>query len=174
MNYTIAAGAPPAGTWITDPDVGGGRIIGEMCHFVDLCTHIVGAAPVRVHAQALGRDPERDDSVVAQLGFGDGSVATIQYLAQANAELPKERFEVSCEGRTLQCDNFRTTTGHGANGLKTINQDKGQEAAVAAVVAALRNGGASPITLSDIEAVSLATFGILESIETGRVVEIAT
>ncbi|MEE3331767.1 MAG: Gfo/Idh/MocA family oxidoreductase [Myxococcota bacterium] len=173
MHYTIAAGAPPAGTWITDPEVGGGRVIGEMCHFVDLCTHVVGSPPVRVHAQALGRDPERDDSVIASLTFADGSVATLAYLASASSELPKERFEVSCEGRTLACDNFRVTTGHGVSGLKTLNQDKGQEAAVAEVVAALRAGAPSPISLDDIEAVSLATFAILESIETGRVIEVA-
>jgi len=174
MHYTIAPGAPPAGTWITDPEVGGGRVVGEMCHFVDLCTYVAGSPPVRVHAHALGRDPERDDSVIASLAFEDGSVATLAYLARASSELPKERFEVSCEGRTLACDNFRVTTGHGVSGLKTLNQDKGQEAAVAGVVAALRAGGPSPIPLADIEAVSLATFAILESMETGRVIELGT
>lgn len=173
IHYRVAAGPPPAGTWITDPRVGGGRVVGELCHFVDLCTYLTSALPVRVFAQALGRDPERDDSVAVQIGFADGSVATIDYLARASAELAKERFEVSAEGRTLTCDNFRATTGHGASGRKTVNQDKGQEAAVAAAIEAVRMGAASPIPLDEVVAVSRATFAVLESIETGRAVEIA-
>ncbi|MCA9512815.1 MAG: Gfo/Idh/MocA family oxidoreductase [Myxococcales bacterium] len=173
IQYTVAAGPPPAGTWITDPRTGGGRVVGELCHFVDLCTHLVGAPPARVFAQALGRDPERDDSVVVQLGFADGSVASIGYLARASAELPKERFEVSGEGRTMRCENFRSTTGHGARGLTTVNQDKGQEAALAAAVEAVRAGAPSPIPLDEIVAGARATFAVLESIETGRAVEVA-
>ena len=170
MHYSVCAGEPPAGTWILDPEVGGGRVVGEVCHFVDLCTVLAGSLPVRVHAHALGRDPERDDSIVATIAFGDGSVATLEYLAHASSELPKERLEVSAEGRTLRCDNFRVTEGHGAKGLKALNQDKGQAAAIERTLAALRAGEASPIPLEEIEAVSRATFAILESIETGAVV----
>src|SRR4029453_4704929 len=104
-----ARAPPPAGTWVTDPAAGGGRIVGEVCHFVDLCAFLVGAAPVRVVAQALGRDPEQDDSLVAQLGFAERSAATLQYLAAASGELPKERFEASADGRTAACENFRIT-----------------------------------------------------------------
>ncbi|MFT5695164.1 MAG: threonine dehydrogenase-like Zn-dependent dehydrogenase, partial [Myxococcota bacterium] len=100
LGYTIAAGATPGGTWITDPTAGGGRIIGECCHFIDLCIYLVGELPTSVNARALGRDPERDDSMVATLGFADGSVATLQYLASASSELPKERFEASAERKT--------------------------------------------------------------------------
>ena len=172
IHYVVAAGPPPAGSWITDAEVGGGRVIGEVCHFVDLCTLLAGALPVRVHAHALGRDPERDDSIAATLAFGDGSVATLEYLAHASAELPKERFEVSAEGRTLRCDDFRVTEGHGAKGLKGLNQDKGQSEAVARTLAAVAAGSGSPIPLDEIEAVSRATFAILESIETGAVVDL--
>jgi len=173
VHYSIAAGVPPAGTWVVDPSVGGGRVIGEMCHFVDLCTFFAGALPVRVHAHGLGRDPETDDSVIATLGFADGSVATLEYLARAHAALPKERFEVSADGITLRCDNFRVTEGHGARGVKGINQDKGQGEAVARTVAALRAGTGSPIPLAEVAAVSRATFAILESLETGAAVELA-
>lgn len=168
IRYSVSAGSPPAGSWITDPAVGGGRIIGEMCHFVDLCTHLAGALPVRVYACALGRDPERDDSVVAAVSFADGSVATLEYLARASGALAKERIEVSAEGRTLRCDNFRVTVGHGARGVRGLNQDKGQTEAVARTLAALRAGEPSPIALTEIEAVSRATFAILESIETSE------
>jgi predicted dehydrogenase/threonine dehydrogenase-like Zn-dependent dehydrogenase len=172
IQYTVAAGATPGGTWHTDPNVGGGRIIGEGCHFIDLCSHLVGQTPTSVFARVLGRDPETEDSTVAMLGFDDGSTATIAYLANASSELPKERFEVSAEGRTAICDNFRTTRVLGGNTTKTVNQDKGQAAAVQQVIEAVRGGGASPIELSEIVAVSRTTFAIRESIRTQRAVAI--
>ena len=168
IHYTVAAGATPGGTWHTDPAVGGGRIIGEGCHFVDLCTYLVGAAPSEVFARTLGRDPESDDSTVLMLGFADGSTATIAYLANASAALPKERFEVSADGRTALCDNFRETRVAGGKATKTINQDKGQATAVAEVVAAVKRGEASPFTLEELYAVSDATFAAGRSIRSGR------
>ncbi len=172
IHYCVAAGPPPAGTWITDPRVGGGRIVGEVCHFVDLCVHLVGAAPTQVHARALGRDPERDDSVVALLAFEDGSAATIEYLAQADSGLPKERFEASADGRTVRCENFRVTRVSGRRSVRSFQQDKGQTAAVTATLTALREGKPSPLTLDEIAAVSRATFAIVESARSGRLVDL--
>jgi predicted dehydrogenase/threonine dehydrogenase-like Zn-dependent dehydrogenase len=175
IHYVIAAGPPPRGTWITDPQAGGGRIIGEACHFVDLCTYLVGAPPVRVFAQALSRDPDSDDSLVAILSFPDGSTASLEYLARASSELPKERFEASADGLTATCENYRITQFRGSRGpgrVKTVNQDKGQADAVAAVVEAVRSGGPSPFRLDEIVAVSRATFAALESVRTGRAVEV--
>jgi len=134
LRYTVAAGATPAGTWITDPRSGGGRIIGEMCHFIDLCLFLVGELPSSVYARALGRDPDRDDSTVATLGFRDGSTAVIEYLANASSELPKERWEASAQGTTASCENFRSTRIAGGSSTKTMNQDKGQQAAVKRVI----------------------------------------
>lgn len=162
IRYGVAAGPTPRGTWITDPAVGGGRIVGEVCHFVDLCSFLVGAPPTRVASHALGRDPELDDSLVAWLHFADGSVATVEYLARASGELPKERFEVSGDGMTALCDNFRHTRILGGRGApaRGLSQDKGQSTAVAEVVAAVRAGRPSPFTLEEIEAVSNATFAL--------------
>ncbi len=168
IHYAVAAGPPPAGSWLSDPEVGGGRVVGEVCHFVDLCSFLVGAPPASVFARALGRDPERDDSVVATLGFPDGSTASIEYLSQASPELPKERFEVSGDGRTARCENFRRTRISGARPLKTLNQDKGQASAVAETLAALRSGAASPIALGDVEAVCRATFALRDSVRSGQ------
>ncbi|MGI9591082.1 MAG: bi-domain-containing oxidoreductase [Myxococcota bacterium] len=170
IRYTVAAGPPPAGSWITDPMVGGGRIVGEACHFVDLCSFLVGAPPASVFARSLGRDPERDDSIVASLGFPDGSAATIEYLAHTAPELPKERFEVSGDGSTASCENFRATEVTGAKSFRTLNQDKGQAEAIAAMLAAVRAGGPSPIPASEIAGVSRAVFAILESIAAGQAV----
>ena len=168
IHYVIAAGPPPRGTWLLDPCEGGGRIIGEACHFVDLCTYLVGAPPVSVYARSLSHDPDGDDSMVSVLGFADGSTATIEYLAKASPNLSKERFEVSCDGRTARCDNFRSTTFSDAKDLKTFNQDKGQGTAIEEVVDALRQGRSSPFTLFEIAGVSMATFAMLESARTGR------
>lgn len=168
IHYVIAAGPAPRGTWLLDPREGGGRIVGEACHFVDLCTYLVGMPPVSVYARSLSHDPEGDDSMVALLGFEDGSVATIEYLAKANPNLAKERFEVSCDGVTARCDNYRSTTFSDGKEVKTFNQDKGQAKAVEEVVEALRNGRSSPFTLFEIAGVSLATFAMLESARTGR------
>jgi len=168
IRYTVAAGSTPAGSWLTDPNVGGGRVIGEVCHFVDLCAFLAGAPPVRVFARALGDDPEIDDSIVALVGFADGSTAAIEYLANASSELPKERFEVSSGGRTAQCDNFRSTAVSGQKDTKTANQDKGQRTAVAEILAAARSGEPSPFDLDELLGVSRATFAMLESARSGR------
>jgi len=172
LQYTVAAGPTPAGTWHTDPAVGGGRVIGEVCHFVDLCSFLVGAPPVSVFASALGRDPESDDSIQALLRFPDGSSAALQYLARASTALPKERFEASADGRTALCDNFRKTRVLGGRGLSTWNQDKGQAAAVREVIAAVRAGAPSPFGWAEIAATTRATFAMLESVRSGRPVEV--
>ncbi len=168
IRYTVAPGPTPVGSWLTDPAVGGGRVIGEVCHFVDLCAFLAGAPPTRVFARALGDNPEIDDSIVALLAFADGSAATIEYLANASGELSKERIEVSSGGRTAQCDNFRTTVISGQKGVKTVNQDKGQVTAVAEVLAAAKRGERSPFGLDDLLSVSRSTFAMLESARSGR------
>jgi len=164
IHYSVAAGPPPRGTWHLDAAVGGGRLLGEVCHFVDLCSFLVGAPPEEVVARSLARDPAADDSVVSLLYFGDGSTATIHYLAGASPELPKERFEVSCDGRSAHCDNFRTTRLYSARGgARSFNQDKGQAAAVARVVEALQRGEPSPIPFAEIERVSRATLRLADA-----------
>jgi predicted dehydrogenase len=143
--------------------------VGEVCHFVDLCTYLVGAPPVSVAARRLGRDPQLDDSLAALFGFADGSFATIEYLAGAAAELPKERIEVSCEGRTARCENFKTTRVSGRSRLRTLNQDKGQATALTEVLAAVRSGAPSPFPLAHVTGVSHACFALLASLESGQV-----
>jgi predicted dehydrogenase len=165
IRYRVAPGPPPQDSWITEPRVGGGRIVGEVCHFVDLCTYLVGVPPETVHARALGVDPDLDDSLVAVLGFPDRSTAVIEYLAHASPALPKERFEVSGDGRTAICDDFRTTRAHRH---RTLHPDKGQAAAIAAVLEAIRDGRPSPFGLEEIAAVSKATFAMLEAVRSGR------
>jgi predicted dehydrogenase len=172
VHYTVAAGAAPQGTWLLDPTLGGGRIVGEACHMVDLCAYLVGAPPDSVFARGVGRHAEVDDSTVLVLGFADGSTATLAYLANASPDLPKERFEVSAEGRTASCDNYRETRLPGGKRLKTLNQDKGQRAAVQAVLEAVRDGSPSPFSLASLVATSRATLRAADSIRSGRAVRI--
>jgi len=108
-----------------------------------------------------------DDSVAATLSYRDGSVATVEYLAQTSPEVPKERFEVSAEGRTVESVNYRLTQVAGQRPFKTFNQDKGQTAAVAAVLRAVKQAEASPFSIEEIVGVSRTTFAVLESIARG-------
>ncbi len=160
IRYRVAAGAPPGGSWILDPEVGGGRLVGEVCHFVDLCLFLVGQLPAGVYARRLGRSPEADDSLVTVLDFPDGSTATIEYLARAGPELPKEQIEISGAGKTALCENFRLTRIGPRAAVRGVNQDKGQARALAEVMAAVRGGQPSPFRLDEIAAVSRATFAM--------------
>jgi predicted dehydrogenase/threonine dehydrogenase-like Zn-dependent dehydrogenase len=161
IQYAVAAGPTPRGTWIVDPAVGGGRIVGEACHFVDLCTALVGKAPIGIDARSLGRDPESDDSWMALIAYSDGSTASLAYLASASAALPKERWEAHADGRSALCDNFRVTTLPGDQRVRGVNQDKGQAEAVRATLEALRAGRPSPLPMHELSSTSRVIFEAL-------------
>jgi len=167
---TVNAGAIPADHWTQDPEVGGGRIIGEGCHFIDLLRHLVGA-PITGHfSVAVGRHPAvevADDRATITLTFADGSVGTIHYLSNGDKGFPKERLEVFCAGRVLQLDNFRklkTFGWPGAKGSRLWRQDKGQGDCVAAFVDAVSKGGPSPISRDEIFEVSRVTLEVAEQL----------
>jgi predicted dehydrogenase/threonine dehydrogenase-like Zn-dependent dehydrogenase len=143
---TMNAGAIPANHWTQDNAVGGGRIIGEACHFIDLMRFLAGSSIVSVQARRMGYAPGMvitEDKASITLGFEDGSFGTILYLANGAASFPKERVEVFAAGRVLQLDNFRKLRGYGWPGFSTMNlwkQDKGQNACTAAFLQALQKG----------------------------------
>lgn len=153
---TMNAGAIPAEHWTQDPEVGGGRIIGEACHFIDLMRHLAGAPVVSVQARRMGDAPGvtvTEDKAAITLGFADGSFGTIHYLANGASSFPKERIEVFAAGRILQLDNFRKLRGFGWSGFSRQNlwrQDKGQAACAAAFLAAVAEGAAPPIPVDEI------------------------
>jgi predicted dehydrogenase len=163
---TVNAGAIPAEHWTQDRAVGGGRIIGEACHFIDLLRFLAGA-PIAVYSAMAMECPSRD-SVSLTLRFADGSTGTVHYLANGHKSFPKERLEVFCGGCILQLDNFRKLTGFGWPGFSKMNlwrQDKGQKACAAAFVQAVREGLASPIPLEELLEVSRVTIEIAESVQ---------
>lgn len=158
---TVNAGAIPAAHWTQDPETGGGRIVGEACHFIDLLRHLAGT-PIEERS-VLAMDTPIADTVSISLRFADGSLGTIHYLANGNKSFPKERLEVFAGGRILQLDNFRKLTGYGWPGFSRMslwNQDKGQKDCAAAFTRAVREGGPSPIPLAEIEEVSRVTIEI--------------
>ena len=170
MLMTVNAGAIPAGHWTLDREIGGGRIIGEACHFIDLLRHLAGSPIIGMHATPLGGAPglaNLGDSATLTLNFADGSVGTVHYWANGHKALPKERLEVFCGGRILQLDNFRTLSGYGWPGFAKMNlwrQDKGQQDCAAAFVRAVEAGGAAPIAFDELAEVSRVTIELAYSV----------
>jgi predicted dehydrogenase len=135
----VNAGALAATHWTSDPLVGGGRIVGELCHFLDLACHLAEGPPVRVSAEALGAAAalELNDSVAVQVAFACGSVATIQYLANGDPSVAKERLEVFCGGAIALIDDFRSLTlarDGKSRKTKPRRQEKGHREEVQAFV----------------------------------------
>jgi predicted dehydrogenase/threonine dehydrogenase-like Zn-dependent dehydrogenase len=148
---TVNAGAIPADHWTQDPEAGGGRIIGEACHFIDLLRYLAGSRILCHHVLAM--DSATKDSVSISLKFEDGSFGVVHYLANGSKAFPKERLEVFAAGRVLQLDNFRKLQGFGWPGFNKMNlwrQDKGQKACAAAFVKAIAQGGPAPIPFDEI------------------------
>jgi len=153
---TVNAGAIPGEHWTQDPEVGGGRIVGEGCHFIDLMRFLVGHAITGHQAMMMGDAPGvevRDDKVSINLSFADGSFGTIHYLANGGKAFPKERIEVFCGDAVLQMDNYRVLTGFGWQGfkkMKLMKQDKGQIACAKAFVDSVKSGKPSPIPYEEV------------------------
>lgn len=155
MHYMVNAGALPEEHWAHDPAVGGGRIVGEACHFVDLLRFL---ARSRVDAsERMTLRTKSRDTATLQLSFENGSIGTVTYWANGHRSFPKERLEVFCDGRILQLDNFRELRGFGWSSFrskKLRRQDKGQEACVAAFLEAIRGHGAAPVPVEELLEVS--------------------
>jgi predicted dehydrogenase len=163
---TVNAGAIPAAHWTQDRAVGGGRLVGEGCHFIDLLRFLVGA-PIASH-HTVRMDGPTPDTASVTLRFADGSIGTLLYLANGSKSFPKERLEVFASGRVLQLDNFRRLRGHGWPGFSRLNlwrQDKGQAGCALAFVRALRDGGPAPIAPAELFEVSRVAIEIEEALQ---------
>jgi predicted dehydrogenase len=174
MSMTVNAGIIPPDHWTQDPERGGGRIIGEGCHFIDLLAHVAGSPVTTVSAVMVGEGPAvRGDKTAIVLGFADGSVGTVNYFSNGSKSYPKEMLEVFSDGRVLRMENFRQTLGYGFKGFKkfkTSRQDKGHGAEVAAFVEAVAKGGAPLIPFGELSNITLASFAAVESARTTKTV----
>jgi predicted dehydrogenase/threonine dehydrogenase-like Zn-dependent dehydrogenase len=170
MLYRINAGAIPGDSWIQREE-GGGRIVGEVCHFVDVLTFLARSLPVEVYALAA-RD--HADAVSALVRFTDGSTGTIVYSSLGDVGVPKEYLEAFADRRVIQLDDFcrLTVTRSGKSVTSKSAQDKGQRGLVAAFLEATRGKRDAPIPLSELVAVTEATFAIEESLRRGSPVRI--
>jgi len=173
-NYRVNAGALPRGDWQHDPEEGGGRIIGEVGHFVDLLSYIINAPLESVAAQAVRAAADSvfpHENVILTLRFGDGSIGTILYVTEGAARFPKERLEVFGSGAVGVIDDFRRLDlvkgGRRQVHRAWLSQDKGHRQELTAFVEAVRQGGPGPVPFEDYLLTTLCTFQAVRSLQTG-------
>jgi predicted dehydrogenase/threonine dehydrogenase-like Zn-dependent dehydrogenase len=176
--YRVNAGRIPKEHWIQDADEGGGRIVGEVCHFVDLIQFLTDSLPVSVFAECVSAKSDKTidaDSVFITLRFADGSNGCIAYLSEGDKSLPKERVEMFGSSRSFVLDDFRRATLHkdGREEQVTLKaQDKGQQEQVRQICASILHGAEAPISINELTATTRATFRILDSLREHRPFEV--
>ena len=167
---TMNAGAIPQNIWIHDMNVGGGRIIGEACHFIDLITFFTGSKVISVCMNAMGVNPkENTDTATILLKYENGSTGTINYFANGSKEYPKERIELYSQDRTIVVDNFRVTTAFGFKNFKKLKTslDKGHKKQFELLINQVKTGGQSLIPINEIINTTQASFAAIESLKNG-------
>ncbi len=175
MIYRINAGSIPAESWIQDVEIGGGRIIGEVCHFVDFLTWFCGSLPVSVHANALADPYNHNDTVAINISFANGSIGTLCYFANGSKTLAKEYVEIYTNGTTSVLTDFSKLEIFGKGKplrKKILNQNKGQGQMVSEFLDGIKTGKSALISPQEIFTVAKACFAIIESIQTRQVVNI--
>jgi predicted dehydrogenase/threonine dehydrogenase-like Zn-dependent dehydrogenase len=171
MVYRVNAGPIPRDSWIQDPEVGGGRIIGEACHFVDYLTFLCGSIPVKVFGSLLPDPQGTRDTATITLEFANGSVGTVAYFSNGPRILPKEQVEVFRAGSGYVLNNFQeaiTYTSKDRRKKRLLMGDKGQKGMIDAFLRAVREGEPSPIDADEIFAVSEAVIAAVESFSSGQ------
>ncbi len=174
MTFRINAGSVPGGSWLHNMDEGGGRIVGELCHFIDLARYFAGCNITSVMADAPVSQTGACDDVTATLRFTDGSLATIAYTALGDVAYPKEMIEIFAGGTVVAINNFRTLTSSagGKSAKQNSSQNKGVSAALSAFTAAVRGGGPAPVDEKELIESSIATLAVLEALQSGNRVEL--
>ena len=177
MHYRVNAGSIPKDIWLQDPEVGGGRMVGEGCHFIDFMSYVCGAPVEKVQAMCIktangAETPE--DSISVNLQFADGSVGTLEYVALGDTTLPKEWCEIHGEGSTATMDNFCKTVCTGKLGKRKLKgkQQKGFREELEATVEAVKSGMMMPIPFEEILNVTKTTFAVLKAVKSGKTEEV--
>ena len=178
MSWLINAGYVPPDIWVQKKEVGGGRIIGEGCHWLDFMSYVIDSQIVSISAMMMGESVGvdiRDDKMSITAGFADGSIGTLHYFANGNKSYPKETFELFSENKILHLDNFRKLKGYGWNNFKKMNlwnQDKGHNNEFRYFVERIANGGDPLIRFDEIENITLASFAAVESANKNNIINI--
>lgn len=179
MTMTVNAGIIPPDHWVQDPDRGGGRIIGEGCHFIDLMSFIADSPVVSVSSTIIGDyvDLVKEDKMSISLTFGDGSIGTIHYFANGSKSYPKETLEIFNDGRVIRMENYRVTRGYGFKNFgtyRTLRQDKGHQAEIGAFINSIIIGGDPLIPFESLINVTRASFSALEAAKSGKTIHLTT
>ena len=172
---TMNAGHIPSNSWVHDLDVGGGRIIGEACHFIDLCTYLSGSKIKAVCMNAMGENPsEQTDNASILLKYENGTQAVINYFSNGSKAYAKERIEVYAQEKTLIIDNWRTLKGYGLKGFSSMKTrlDKGHRNQFSLLIDRLKSGGEAMVPLDEIINTTKASFAAIESLKSGQWIEI--
>jgi polar amino acid transport system substrate-binding protein len=170
----VNSGVMPADHWVNDPEIGGGRIIGEACHFVDLAMFLAGSPIISVSAEAVNDSDNLNNTVIINLKMENGSIASINYFSNGNKEVPKEYIEVFSGGTIAQIDDFKSLVIYGSSikKFKYKGQDKGHAACVRAYLNSIKEGKPCPIPFEESYLSTLATLKVNQSIVVNRKVEI--
>ncbi|WP_291321955.1 bi-domain-containing oxidoreductase [Desulfonatronospira sp.] len=165
----VNSGVMPADHWVNDPEIGGGRIIGEACHFIDLAMHLAGSPIVSVSAEALSDADNLNNTVVVNLKMKNGSTASVNYFSNGNKQMSKEYLEIFCAGKVAVINDFKELILY-EDKIKKIKykQDKGHKACVQAFLKAIKDGGTTPIPFEELWLSTLATFKVNQSILENR------
>jgi predicted dehydrogenase len=167
MIATMNAGFIPPKIWVHDLKIGGGRIIGEACHFIDLMIYLSGSLVTEVHMSSLGVDyQENTDNAIITLKFQNGSQGVINYFSNGSKSYAKERLEIYQDNKTLILDNFKSLTGYGFSGFSSLKTglDKGHAAQFKSLVQITKNGSEQLIPINELENSSKASFAAIESL----------
>jgi len=173
INCRVNAGFVPKDSWVQDPEQGGGRIVGEACHFIDLVQYLAGSLPDTVYAQAISGNLgayQSEDNVAITLKMTDGSVASVTYVASGDKAYPRERVEMFGGNSVCVIDNFKSlafTSGGRRRKMSRLNVDRGHEAELATFFDALKKGTLMPVDFREYVFTTLATFSALESMRGG-------
>ncbi|OYY02493.1 MAG: dehydrogenase [Sphingobacteriia bacterium 35-40-5] len=172
---TMNAGAIPTNVWVHDMNIGGGRIIGEACHFIDLITYFTGSKVVSVFMNGLGTNPKENcDTGTILLKYENGSTGTINYFSNGSKAYPKERIEIYSQERTAVIDNFKLTTGFGFKNFTKLKTsfDKGHKNQFELLLNQVKTGGPALISMDDIVNTAKASFAAIKSLKSGAWVQI--
>lgn len=177
VNYRVNAGIIPPDVWVQDPEVGGGRIVGEVCHFIDFASFVIGSDPAEVQAMCVNTPNASlvaEDNVSIAIRYKDGSVAQILYVAVGATDLAKEYCEVYADESTAVMDNFCATVCMGKRGKKKLKgkQAKGFAEEISAFLGSIKTGGPAPIAFDSLVDTTACTFAVLESLRTNTTIQL--